>query len=302
MGSRVLLVVALVMGVGVGVGVSDASSPGNHPSVAPTVDVTFTALAPPKVVLAGSVGANATKLVTVSAGTTTVPTQATTIRMTVTVKGTKAGSMSFYPAGDPAGSSGQTIAWPAGGTGAATITTDIGQKNQVAFVNSSLATATVKATITGWSSDVESGDISSLDGTTGQVLTDTGAGAAWQNPKPPTVYFDDDFSRYSISTSSLTPTIPVSVVVPAGRYLVQASITGAAEGVATSVTCRTRIAGDLGDQRKIDLDANIESAVISLLYVDQTGPIGGTVAVECWRSGGLADIFHSDLVVTPVAP
>ena len=42
------------------------------------------------------------------------PTNATTVRLTVTAKGTKGGTLSFYPAGNPAGASGDTLDYPVG--------------------------------------------------------------------------------------------------------------------------------------------------------------------------------------------
>jgi hypothetical protein len=299
-GSRALVVAALVVGTGVGVGVSQASSPGRVASVAPSIDVGFTPVTPQRKVFGGNITASATKLVTISGGTTTVPTNATTVQLLIGVKGARAGTLHLYPAGDPAGSAGQDVPWSAGGSGSGLVATDVGLKNQVAIVNGSTAAATVTVTVVGYSTEIESDDVSSRGGTAGQVLTDTGTGAAWQDPKRPTAYFDHASGFIGLSSSS-TPTIPVSVAVPGGRYLVQAAITGDALATITSVVCQLRAAGDVLEQRRLDLNPSIESAVISLLYVDQVGPSGGTVQVECWRIGGSPVVHEVSLVVTPVA-
>ncbi|RHW23845.1 hypothetical protein D0Z08_27525 [Nocardioides immobilis] len=165
----------------------------------------------------------------VSGGTTTVPTNATTIRMTVTARGAAAGTLSFFPAGNPDGSSGQTVSWSAGGTATEVITTDIGQKNQVAFKNTSTKAAIVTATITGYSTEVEVDDISESGGTAGQVLTNTGTAAAWQDPQLPSAYHARNPSYVPLSGGAATV---VSLALPAGRYQVEAITSGYGGGSA----------------------------------------------------------------------
>lgn len=277
-GGRALAIGALVLGAGVGAGVSDAASPDHHASLAPSVDVAFTPLVPAKTVLSGTIGANSVKQVVVSGGTTTVPTNATTIQMTVTSKGAQAGSLTFYPSGNPAGSSGQTVSWSAGGSGTATITTDVGQKNSVAFKNNSGATATVKATVTGWSTDVEADDVSSLGGSNGQVLTDTGAGAAWQNPQLPSAYFTRN-ANYTTLTPSVTTV--ASLVVPAGTYEVDATTSAYFQGTAGYFYCY--LAGPTGPitgYRYGNVNsANIFNTTLTFNALVQTS--GGTITLQC---------------------
>jgi len=195
---------------------------------APTTDVRFTPLNPAKKVLTNtSIGANLTRLVIVSGGSTTVPTNATTIQMTVTAKGSKAGTLSFYPNGNPSGTSGQTLSWAAGGTTTGTITTDIGQTNQVAFKNASAASTVVTATVTGYSTEVSAGDISGLGGTAGQTLVNNGAGGAvWKAPGR--AWSWQNVLNYPLGSGY---TSVAYVTVPAGSYLVSftADVTGGNE-------------------------------------------------------------------------
>lgn len=297
-GRRVLVVGAVVLGAGIGVGVSDASSPGPRPSAAPSVDVAFTTLVPAKTVLSGTIGGNATKQVVVSGGTTTVPTNATTIQMTVTSKGAQAGSLTFYPSGNPSGTSGQTVTWPAGGNGSATITTDVGQKNSVAFKNNSPATATVKATVTGWSTDVESDDISSLGGSNGQVLTDTGAGASWQNPQLPAAYFTRIVS-YTTAMPAGGLTI-ASLTVPAGSYQVQASTSAYIDGTTGYFWCDLLApSGALIGERFGNVDnTTIYNTSMTIDGLVQTN--GGTISVRCYSLSGNADFYERTILATRV--
>ena len=113
-------------------------------------------------------------------GTTKVPTNATTVELQVTATGRAAGSMTFYPTGNPAGGSGQALSWVAGESISATIQENVGLADELTFANGPSA-STVSATILAYSTQVTDGDVSGLDGTSGQVLTNTGSGASWQN-------------------------------------------------------------------------------------------------------------------------
>jgi hypothetical protein len=177
-----------------------------------TTNVKFTGLNPTKTVLsAKSIAANASLPVIVAGGSTTVPTGTTTVRLQVTVKGSKAGTLTFYPTGNPGGSSGYFLAWTAGGSASGQILENVGQKDEVTFGNTSSGAAIVTAVITGYSSGVTAADVSPAGaqlgqvlmadglangvnwesitsnvisgdgGTAGQVLTNTGTGSAWQD-------------------------------------------------------------------------------------------------------------------------
>jgi hypothetical protein len=288
---RGVVVAALAVGAGLLVGVSGASSP-------PSVDVNFSPLVPTKKVFSGTIGGNANKVVVVSGGTTTVPSNATTIQMNVTSKGTKAGTLTFSPNGNPSGSSGQTVSWGAGGSGANIITTDVGQKNAVAIHNASAATATVVVTILGYSTDVEVDDISSQGGATGQVLTDTGASAAWQDPQLPSAYFARNSSYFNLSSAYSTIT---SVTVPAGRYQVEAMSTGYYSNQPSgyfSCVLLGPTGGSMGERfGNVDQTA-IYNASLAINGLVQT--TGGTITLRCKVWTGAAYVYESTIMATKV--
>jgi hypothetical protein len=148
-----------------------------------TTGVAFTPLTPVKAVTGGtSVGANGTYLFVGSGTTSTVPTNATAVQLAVTVKGTKAGTLSFYPNGDQANASPQTLSWAAGGSNAGTVAVNIGVRNKVVVANASLAAATVGIKITGYSTQVTAAGVNGSGGTANQVLTNNGNGTtSWKN-------------------------------------------------------------------------------------------------------------------------
>lgn len=274
-GRRGVAVAAVALGAGLLAGVSGATSP--------SVDVNFTPLNPPKKVLSNaSIGANATRLVILSGGSTTVPTNATTLELLIAVRGSKAGTLSFYPAGDPAGSSGQTVSWNAGGSNTATITTDIGQKNQIAIKNTSLGSAITTVTITGYSTEVEADDISGKGGTAGQVLTNDGSGGVnWQTP-------GRALSQYQPSAVALTfgGLYVATLAVPAGSYMV--SFDGTLHGPSGTpdyAHCWLfSPAGFTMAEASASVGAQVLRNNISLQGLVNTS--GGTIGVYCWSQNG----------------
>lgn len=147
-----------------------------------TTAVHFVSLGTPfKLLTAKSIATNGTLSAVVIGGTTTVPTNATTVELNVTAGGTTAGDLNVYPAGNVSGGSGQFLSWTGGTTDTQTIQENVGLKDEITFALTG-ATAKVTATITGYSTQVTDGDVSGLDGSNGQVLTNNGNGAAWANP------------------------------------------------------------------------------------------------------------------------
>jgi hypothetical protein len=131
-------------------------------------------------VLSATFAANKTDSVVVIGSSTTVPSDATTVQLNVAAKGTKGGVIAVYPAGNPAGGSGQSLAYAAGSVLASTtVEENAGQAGELTFANSGVASATVTASVTGYSTQVTAGDINGVGGTAGQALTNTGSGAAW---------------------------------------------------------------------------------------------------------------------------
>jgi hypothetical protein len=164
-----------VLTLGVLAGVAGASGS--------TTNVSFTLLTPSKVLLTNaSIAAHKTNSPVVIGGTTTVPSDATTVELAVSAKGATSGTLDFYPA-DNVDAAGQTLTYPSGNAWVTTtIYENVGQSGEVTFYNAGTGTAVVSAKIVGYSTQVTAGDISPADGTTGQVLTNTGTGAQWSDP------------------------------------------------------------------------------------------------------------------------
>lgn len=272
---------ALALGAGLLAGVSGASSP--------SVDVSFTPLTPPKKVLSNaSIGANSTRLVTVSGGSTTVPTNATTLEIMIAVRGTKAGTLSFYPAGDPGGSTGQTVSWPAGGNNTATITIDVGQKNQIAIKNTSLGSAVTTATITGYSTEVEVDDISGIGGTAGQVLTNDGAGGVtWQAP-------GRAWSQYQGAGVNLTygGLHVASLNLPAGSYMVSYDATVSGTSPTPDFAHCWLLSPASVTMANADASVGAQATNSSLSMQGLVTTNGGSVQVYCWSQNGQPMSMH----------
>ena len=175
----VAVAVALLAAGGLGAGLTAASAtPSPHVT---TTGVQFVALNPPVTVLNNkAIALNKSFSVIVIGGKTTVPTNATTVQLSVTAGGTAAGIVNIFPAGNPSGGSGQFMQWAAGSSQTQTIVENVGTRDELTFADNTGA-AKVTAVITGYSTQVADGDISPADGTAGQVLTNTGTGVEWQS-------------------------------------------------------------------------------------------------------------------------
>ena len=171
------LVATAVLAVGMLAGVAGASGS--------TTNVTFVPLTPTKLLLSNvTIASKKTNSPVVIGGTTTVPADATTVELTVSAKGASAGTLQFYPALNPSGGSGQTLAYPGSNVVVSTtIQENVGQSGELTFYNNGIGSAVVTARIIGYSTQVTAGDINGVGGTSGQVLTNDGSGgAAWQTP------------------------------------------------------------------------------------------------------------------------
>jgi hypothetical protein len=184
-----------------------------------TTSVTFVPLTAPHQVLSASIAANKTASAVVIGGSSTVPADATTVQLTVTAKGTKGGVINFYPAGNVAGASGQTLPYPAGGAvTAATIQENVGQSGELTFANAGAGSATVVAKVIGYSTQVTAGDINGVGGQAGEVLTNNGSGGATWSAAGGSAYAVRGSG--SLNRGGATPVTIASVTVPAGSYLV----------------------------------------------------------------------------------
>jgi hypothetical protein len=207
---------ALVATAGMSVGFTMAA---NATGGGGTTNVHFVNVNPAvKLFTAKSFAANSSFSAVVIGGTTKIPSNATTVELTVTAGGATAGVMNFYPAGNVGGGSGQSLSWGAGGSDTQTIQENVGLGDQLTFALSGGA-AKATATIDGYSTEVTAAGISGLDGGNGQVLTNTPSGVTWQNTQIPRTYAS---AASGVPVSQVSSTVD-SVGVTAGSYVVTAT-------------------------------------------------------------------------------
>jgi hypothetical protein len=229
-GFALLATAAISIGVTV---VAEASGGGS------TTNVKFVQLTTPtNLFTAKSFALNASHSAVVIGGTTRVPTNATTVELSVEAGGTAAGVMNFYPTGYVSGGSGQYLTWSAGGTNTGTIEENVGLSNEVTFADSGGA-ATATASIIGYSTQVTDGDVSGADGTSGQVLTNNGNGASWQ--APPGAGYEADGGCCTHFDLTVAQQAIISLSLPAGSYnLTFATGINNSGTAADTVTCEVQ--------------------------------------------------------------
>lgn len=132
--------------------------------------------------IANNVASGGTVQVTaIISSTTTVPTDATRVRFSATVTGATANGSVTGNASGGGPSSSDLLTYTAGTTATGTLTEPVGINDLVAFHNNGTSGISLTLKVTGYSTEVRASDISPTGGTTGQVLTNTGGGAAWQD-------------------------------------------------------------------------------------------------------------------------
>jgi hypothetical protein len=156
--------------VATGIAIADAGSP---PAAG------YVSIAPAKI-LGASIGANKTISAVAIGGSTPAPTDATAVKLTVTIKDAQGGRMLIYPAGDPTAPGAASVPFAGGSTTTATVQETVGIKNGIAFQNASSSTATVTAALIGYSTQITASNIAADGGVSGQVLTNNGNGVAWK--------------------------------------------------------------------------------------------------------------------------
>jgi hypothetical protein len=178
---------------------------------------------PPKVLLTNvALGAHKSVAVSVLGGSTTVPTDATRVVLSAAVIDPAAnGTLFAFPQGNQPGASGDTLPYTNGQNATGTFTEPVGTSNRVRFVNQGAAAIRLSVSLTGYSTEVRAGDISAAGGIAGQVLTNTGTGAAWQ----PTGHAYGAFNNTSVPISGEPGTTVASITVPAGSYVVTFTMT-----------------------------------------------------------------------------
>jgi hypothetical protein len=229
-------------------------------------------------------------------GTTTVPSDATRVQLQVSVKGSASGSLRIYPAGDLADAQSEVAPWTATKLGRAIVTVSPGTSDRVTFVNVSARPINLTVTITGYSTQVTAGDVNSSGGSPGQVLTDTGNGAAWQNPG--TVYLQRVASTDLGFDTSYYVTAPQ---LPAGSYLVQFSTTIRMLGAgASTVTCELHSsdASSVLNEADSSVDPNAPDASLAFQSVAVLG-VDGFIGVHC-SSTTYTELFETTFTAMPI--
>jgi hypothetical protein len=260
-----------------------------------TTDVSFVNLATPYALFSNkTITETSPYSAVVIGGTTPVPSDATTVDLDVEAGGTIGGQMAFYPAGNAADGSGEYVTWNAGGTGTGQVQVNIGTKNEVTFAvgahvsgprkgasaNATTISAKTTVTITGYSTQVTDGDVSGLDGTSGQVLTNNGTGASWENPPTTTAYSS---SAFDVAIGAAQVTVD-SVNVPPGSYVVTDSFNAIAPNV-DFVSCQLYAPDGAAPNTEDDANMTFDDGGLysgsGATQMALTTTTGGTISLGC---------------------
>lgn len=199
------------------------------PSNPDRTDVSITPMPTKQIAYKKSVAANKHLVLDAIGGNTTIPSNATTVELQVTVipSGTGSGSVLVSPAANEA--LGVDVAWDGGQT-TQTIRVGIGLRDQVTVKNTSAATVKVSVSLKGYSTQVTADGINGSGGDVGTALLNDGNGHAYWGdpgsggggtPTPPSSY------AATQETSGLgaiggeggdLPNSLVTITLPTGRY------------------------------------------------------------------------------------
>jgi len=273
---------------------------------APTTDtraVDFVPITPKQVWGNNSINSGAAESVVVIGGTTTVPTNATTVQLEVTAKGTAAGSVELFPAGNRFGAAtNHTVSWTAGSSTKTITAENVGTQNKVTVLNHSTKAAAVTVRILGYSTQVTAGDINGSGGSAGQVLTNNGnGGATWKRLSASDVTGlpkNDGFGASAGSTTFNAVTTVATLAVPAGNYLLQftGEFENHASGVNTASCDLISPAGSLVARTRATATAMFHSGTVALVGLGRT-TTGGSFRVQCRSMNSLAGaVFDARLV------
>jgi hypothetical protein len=328
---RAAVCTAIVLAAATVMGVAAASTPG-HPA-----DVTFIPLSVPHKILSNaSIAKGATNSPVVNGGSTTVPTDATSVQMTVTVKSTAAGSLSIFPTDNPGSATADTVSFPAGNVLASAVTKQTpGLSSKVSFKNNGTATAVVTVTITGYSTQTTASNVSGSGGTAGQVLTNNGSGALWQNlPPEDAAHFSGSGgttgqvltnngaggaswqpaggAAYATTQPGFTNTLlgptyttVASRTVPAGTYQVTATGTATNYSTTTYVHCAlfSPAGTQMTDQFVTLAPGSGFGGLIPVALTALTTTTGGNITAQCldYYNSGHTFMYDMSLVATQVS-
>lgn len=286
------------------VGVALVASAGAAPTT-DTTAVAFVDITPRQIWANNSISPNRAESVAVIDGTTTVPSNATTVRLAVTVRGAAAGTIKLYPAANEAGGAGHTVSWVAGGTTTATTAEKVGLANKITVFNTSTKAAVVTIKITGYSTQVTAGDINGSGGSAGQVLTNNGAGGAtWKSLTAGDVSGLPNNAYRSGAITAVPGAAYVTVAslpVPAGSYAV--TFTGEYEalgGGPSTVNCSlVSPGGQLMTRTRGTAQSAFQSESLALVGLGKT--TGGTFRVECRSQQGISgNVYDGSFVAVQV--
>jgi hypothetical protein len=291
---------AAVAGVSVGFTmVASASGGGN------TTNVNFVPLSPAfKLETAKVIATNGTVSAVVIGGSTKIPTNATTVDLSLTGSGASAGSLDLYPAGNPSAGPGAVLSWNAGEADSVTAQVNVGLSDEVTFQLNG-PSAKLTATITGYSTQVTDGDVSGLDGSAGQVLTNNGnGGATWQPSSDGGGIAAGATQSVAYDLLSSTEKTIVTLPVSPGSYLV--TLTGSAKNFSTpqstQVACQILATTNSSLAfEQVDVAPSSQESLAMQQLMD-TSPYGnGTITVQCSASSGNPAVGNVVLVAQKMA-
>jgi hypothetical protein len=282
------VIAVLIGGVVAGLALADAGTP---PSSG------YVSMSAVSILSNASVGAGGSVSRTALGGSTTVPSIATAVRLSVTAGGAQAGKLKIYPAGDPTAGGAANVSWKAGGSTTATVREDVGTNDQVTFNNTSASSATVTATITGYSTQITATNIAPDGGASGQVLTNLGTRTGWHTAGQS---YEQAAGFDIVRLSSSAATTVASVTVPAGSYLVTFTST-TSDAVSTSPNdfrCDLLSPSGTTDAQMFGMnDTTVPQSTVSGQGLISTAT-GGTIAVQCVDSFSNIQVTYPVLVAT----
>jgi hypothetical protein len=273
-------------------GVAGASSPIS------SADVTYIPLTVPHKVLSNAaIATGATNSVVVIGAATTVPSDATSVQMTVAVKSAKAGNIWVFPSDNRNSDTFDGVSFPAGDVLATETTRQHpGLSGKVSFRNGGTATATVTVTITAYSTENNADTISGSGGVYGSVLTNRGATAAWEPIG--WAYQISDSNRVPLPQS--THTNVVTLVAPPGDYVVVARVTVAHLVPGGEwIVCGVRGSEDTGTNDSASYVAYATWPQITVVGALASGD-GGVLTLWCDSTSGTGYAQDAGIVATRV--
>jgi hypothetical protein len=214
----------------------------------------------------------------VSGGATTVPTDATRVQFAVTVTGKANGELQVFANG-AAGLGVDSVPMTANVTVSTTVTESVGLQNKVAFRNNSTNSLSLTVKIIGFTTEVRASDVSGAGGHAGQVLTNTGSGAVWQD--------GGRAAQRAPANSAFLPSGVVvtvaSLTVQPGSYFVSFSALFTTNSTTPDIlTCQLLSpTGHMAGSNETSTDLNLGNRSSISLQGLVSVAVAGTVTVSC---------------------